>query len=337
MIEIKKRVNEIYCEDISQLSSFLQEQKYPIVIRGLVKQWPIVKASESSEASVEQYLRQLYHGVPISTYEGPPSIGHRYFYDESLTSKNFTHIQTSLDKLLDNINACKNNSDASSFYMGSTTADYCLPNFTVENPLPMGDLDPLISLWIGNQTRVAAHYDVPDNIACVAAGKRRFIVFPPEQLPNLYIGPIDHTPAGQSISLVDFHQPDFDKFPRFKDAIAEAQMAELAAGDAIFIPSMWWHHVEGLSSLNVLVNYWWRETPKYLGQPMDALHHALLTIRDLPIEQRKAWQGLFEHYIFNYDENKVAHIPEAARGILNPLEELNARKLRSLLMNNLNR
>ena len=57
--------------------------------------------------------------------------------------------------------------------------------------------------------------------------------------------------------MVDFANPDFEKYPRFREAIAAGQMAELEPGDAVFIPAMWWHHVEGLSAFNTLVNYWW--------------------------------------------------------------------------------
>src|SRR5690606_11713964 len=136
----------------------------------------------------------------------------------------------------------------------------------------------LFSVWVGNRTRIAAHQDVPDNIACVAVGHRRFTVFPPEQLRNLYIGPLDLTPAGQAVSLVDFAAPDHARFPRFAEALRHAQVAELGPGDAIFIPSLWWHHVEGLDSFNVLLNYWWRRTPDYLDSPMNALMLALMSV-----------------------------------------------------------
>jgi len=108
-------------------------------------------------------------------------------------------------------------------------------------------------------------------------------------------------------------------------------------GDALFIPSMWWHHVEALDALNILVNYWWRDVPAYLGTPLDALNHALLSIRDLPEEQRAVWRDVFEHYVFNAGDATAAHIPEAARGVLSPITDDAARRLRALLIRNLNR
>jgi hypothetical protein len=141
-------------------------------------------------------------------------------------------------------------------------------------------------------------------------GQRRFTVFPPEQVENLYVGPWDLTPAGQPISLVDMHQPDLDQFPRFSQAWAQAQVAELNPGDAIYLPGMWWHQVESLSAINGLVNYWWSETPTVFGAPMDAFNHALLSIKQLPSAQRRAWKALFDAYVFNEDEDSLDHMPE---------------------------
>jgi hypothetical protein len=61
----------------------------------------------------------------------------------------------------------------------------------------------------------------------------------------------------------------------------------------MFIPSMWWHHIEALAPFNVLINYWWRQSPDYMDTPTNALMAAFLTMRDLPKEQRKAWQEIF--------------------------------------------
>jgi len=157
------------------------------------------------------------------------------------------------------------------------------------------------------------------------------------KLANLYVGPIDFTPAGQSVSLVDLARPDFAKFPKFAQALAHARVADLEPGDAIFIPSMWWHHVEALDSFNVLVNYWWRQSPEHMDSPINALMMAMMSVRDLPKEQRRAWQHLFDHYVFAADEHTAEHIPKPARGGLLPLDPDAARVLRARLLKNLNR
>ena len=201
-----------------------------------------------------------------------------------------------------------------------------------DNHFDMGNRKPMESIWIGTKSRIAAHNDFPDNLAFVAAGRRRFTVFPPSQFRNLYIGPVDNTPAGRAISMVDFHNPDYSKYPKFKDALKAGLMVELEPGDAIHIPSMWWHHVEGLEPFNVLVNYWWRETPQYLGGPQNALNHAMMAIRDLPDDEKSHWRDVFDYYVFNNDESVTDHIPEHGRGVLGPMTAQNASKIRSFLI-----
>jgi hypothetical protein len=162
-------------------------------------------------------------------------------------------------------------------------------------------------------------------------------LFPPEQLANLYIGPLDFTPAGQAISLVDLVNPDLQRFPKFAEAARHAQVAELGPGDALFIPSMWWHHIEALDSFNVLVNYWWRQSPAFMDSPIGALMYAIMTVRDLPKEQRDAWFNLFRHYVFEADDQTAAHIPAGARRSLSPMDADTARDIRARLLQRLNR
>ena len=66
---------------------------------------------------------------------------------------------------------------------------------------------------------------------------RRFTLFAPELVDRLYIGPLDLTPAGQPISLVDLAAPDLARFPRFAEALPQAQVVTLEPGDALFIPA----------------------------------------------------------------------------------------------------
>jgi len=337
MLAAANTIEEIAGTDPQSLSEELLARTQPAVLRGLVSSWPVARAGRESAAATDAYLRRFYKDATVNAMLGAPEIGGRFFYSEDLSGFNFKAVRTKLDTVLDEIARQSKAEIPPAIYVGSTTVDTCLPGFRAENDLALGNRQPLVSIWLGNRTRIAAHHDLPDNIACVVAGRRRFTLFPPEQLENLYIGPLDFTPAGQAISLVDFARPDFTKFPQFAAALQHAQVAELGPGDAIFIPSMWWHHIESLDALNVLVNYWWRRSPAFMDSPMSALMLAILTVRDLPPEQLKAWQNLFRHYVFEADEHTTAHIPPQARRVLGPMDAEAARELRARLLQRLNR
>jgi len=309
----------------------------PLLLRGLVANWPMVAAARNSPQAAIDYLRRWYVDATVNAMLGAPEIDGRFFYNEALDGFNFQPMRVRLDAVLDELETQLATPRPPALYVGSTTIDGALPGFRAENDVDLGARDPLASIWIGNRTRISAHYDLPDNLACIAAGHRRFTLFPPGQQHNLYVGPIDLTPAGQPISLVDFAKPDLARFPRFAEALEHAQVAELEPGDAIFVPSMWWHHVEALDSFNVLVNYWWRQSPDWMDTPNNALMHALMTVRDLPPAQRAAWAELFRHYVFEAGDDTAAHIPPAARGLLAPLDDNASRMVRAQLLKRLNR
>ncbi len=319
------------------LSDARLRDMHPWVHRGLVSHWPMAQAGKRSAADAVAYLKSTWRGQLAGLFLAPPEVGGRFFYNDSFTGMNFSREKAPFDQLLDVLLKLAGDPQPPALYLGSTEIDSFLPPFRATNDLPFGDRNPLASIWLGNRTTTAAHYDLPDNIACVVAGRRRFTLFPPEQLPNLYVGPLDLTPAGQPISLVDMAQPDFDRFPRFAQALEHAQVAELEPGDALFIPSMWWHQVESLEPFNVLVNYWWRQSPAYLDSPIGALMAALLTLRELPPHQREIWRDMFDHYVFRHTDETVAHIPPHARSAMAPIDENGARHLRQALINRFNR
>src|SRR5262249_15981885 len=106
----------------------------------------------------------------------------------------------------------------------------CLPGFAGENRLGCidGRIPPRILL--GNAITEPTHLGQWNNIGCVVSGRRRFTLFPPEQAANLYIGPLDFAPTGAPMSLVSLRDPDFSRFPRFREALTAAQSAELEPG-----------------------------------------------------------------------------------------------------------
>lgn len=322
--------------DREALDARLAGAREPFVARGVAADWPLVAAGRESGAAARAYLAAHARDRAFPVNIGEPGGGDRLFYDAAM-AMNFRMATGPLGPILEGIGANEDKHDAPVIYLSSVDMGDYFDGLREANRLPLGDRRPIESIWIGTRTRIAAHNDVPHNLAVCAAGRRRFTLFPPEQLANLYTGPLENTPAGRPVSMIDFRDPDFAAYPRFHDALEHAQVAELGPGDAIFIPSLWWHHVEGLAGFNVLVNYWWRDTPAFLGNPEDAMLHAILAVRDLPPEDRARWRALFDHYVFADAEAAAAHLPETARGILGPLTQESAGRIRAKLLRGLSR
>lgn len=311
----------------------------PVVLRGIARDWALVQAGLRSPQEALAYLRGFDAGLPVQYSFGGPEIEGRPFYNDDFTQLNFEVRRGLLTQVLDEIADSFDAPKPPTYYVASLLIERALPGFAQANDAGLAGqgIDASASIWIGNRVTASCHYDTPDNLACCAVGRRRFTLFPPEQIDNLYPGPLEPTPGGQVVSVVDFERPDFERHPRFRDALASAQTAELEPGDAIFIPSMWWHHVRSLEPFNVLVNYWWRSVPSFLSSPLPALQHAMWALRDLPEREKKAWAKIFEYYVFGPGERAGQHLPDAARGELAPFDEMQARRTRAQLLGRLNR
>ena len=329
-------VEERQASSPAALSDLLDSADRPFVVRGLVRDWPLIEAGRTSPRAAREYLLERARPAPFTVTIGQPGRDGRLFYDDDY-AMNFRTAKGRLADIFRGFDDNEGRSDAPAIYLTSVDMKLFFDGLVEDNPSPVADREPLESIWIGTDTRIAAHNDFPRNLACCAVGRRRFTIFPPEQFANLYIGPLENTPAGRAVSMVDFHAPDFGAYPRFADALRHALVVELEPGDAVYIPTMWWHHVEGLEPFNILVNYWWRDTPAFLGQPQEALNHAILALRDLPRQERAFWRQLFDHYVFDNPPEVTEHIPEKARGILAPLTAEGAGSIRAFLLRALNR
>ncbi|WP_428848166.1 cupin-like domain-containing protein [Shewanella ulleungensis] len=316
----------------------IEQADKPIVFKGLCRHWPLVQAGLESAEKALDYLRQFYQGSTVTAYYLAPEEQGRVFYNQQLDGFNYQAGRLDFNQLINRLQQENASSTPAGIYMGSTDIHQFLPGLGEQNSLNLHPINPLTSIWLGNKTKVAAHFDFPLNLACNVVGKRTFTLFPPEQISNLYVGPMEFAPGGQDISMVDVEHPDFERFPKFQQALDASLTAELNPGDVLFIPSMWWHHVRGIDDINVLITHWWRDTPGYLGRPNNALQHSILSLRSLPKAQRQAWKAMFNHYIFDHDDVDDSYIPDNAKGMLTkPLDELNARKLRADLINKLKR
>lgn len=327
-------IDEILCTT-SRVPEFIYSLTEPIVLRGLVSKWPLVEQSLISNKAAVAYINKTYNGQPVNAFMAKPESNGRIFYNETLDGFNFIQSKVYLDDVLNKIIEIAELHKPPTYYVGSLKIDTILPSLANANQLSLNYCDARQSIWLGNHSVIAPHYDIPDNLACCVIGARKFTLFPPEQQDNLYVGPLDFTPAGQPISMVDVLQPDLNKYPKFKQAMNNARTTTLQPGDAIFIPSMWWHSVESQSALNGLINYWWRTTPNFLGDPSLSLVHAMLSIKHLPVEQKTAWKNIFDNYVFSQPEDFYDHLPPTIKNLQANMTEITARKIRSHIINKL--
>jgi len=314
MFEELHRTDEISASDPESAISEVLSGGRPTVIRGAARDWPLVRAALRSDEAAVAYLNRFYNGQPVNTIVAPPSAHGRFFYQGDTKQLNFQRSAQQLSSVLSGLLQLKKSDQSPAIAMQAILVAECLPALEAENPNSLVPKGTPARLWIGNRVTVAPHFDVSDNVACVIAGRRRFILFPPEQTPNLYPGPMDETPANVSISMVSLDRPELDRFPRYHEAMEAALGAELQPGDAIYIPYLWWHGVQSLGSFNILMNYWWSRNEVASRHPYwSFLHLAYSLYRDMPAEQRQAWRALYDHYVFQTGGDPTEALPPGQR------------------------
>jgi hypothetical protein len=303
----------------------------PVVFRGIADHWPLVQRQADSAAAIAEYLRTFNPGTQVEWLAGEPKIKGRFFYNDAMNGMNFRRVRGTFAEALTLLLRHFANPVPPALVLQALPIAVHLPQFDLQHQLDLPPPESQPTMWIGNASTVAAHLDFNDNIACVAHGRRRFMLFPPEQLENLYVGPLEFTPQGVPISLVDVHNPDLVRYPRFEQAAAAAQVAELEAGDAIFIPYMWWHSVRSLEPFNILINYWWNAVRRPVIAPFHSLLHGVIAMANLPSSQRDVWKRFFDHYVFQVRGDPAAHILEERRGVLGSLSPEHAAQFTAVL------
>lgn len=322
--------------DRADFDAEIRRAAQPVVLRGLAAEWPAVRAARESDEALIAYLKRFSHDNAVGAIVGTPEIQGRFFYNEDLSGLNFTSGRSPLTPFLDRLLRDRGTPAPYAMAVQSIPAPDLLPGFAEQNGNALVDRAVVPRLWLGNAIRVATHYDLMENIGVVVAGRRRFTLFPPKQVANLYMGPFEVTPAGTPVSMVDPDAPDLERYPRFAQALTHAQTATLEPGDALYIPFHWWHAVASLSDVNMLCNYWWNPA-QAMASPYDALLLALYALRPLPDDQRAVWRTMFEHLVFQTEGDPVAHLPAAVRGVLGAPDRAGFERMRAMLLQSLGR
>jgi hypothetical protein len=325
------RTPHYYDVDAGRFRNEILPAGKPAILKGLVADWPAVVAGRRSDEALVAYLDAMDSGAPVNVLSASANIDGRFFYSPDLRGLNFERDDMPLARALAALLELRPVVRPPAIAVQSTPTPGLLPGFAEANRLALVGPEVAPRIWIGNAITTATHFDMSYNIACAVAGRRRFTLFPPDQLKNLYLGPFDFTPAGPPVSLVDVARPDLDRYPAYATALAAAEVAELEPGDAIYIPYCWFHNVESLDPFTVLINYWWSETPALLGPPLTALVHAMASVRGLPPVEREVWREMFDHFVFETHGDPAAHLPPDRRGPLGEMTPQHVARLRAVL------
>lgn len=315
----------------SEFEENIRAQNRPIVIRGLFKDWPVVKAALKSDKDCADYIcgfgDDSLHRVALlaNKFDG------RVHYNETVDGVNFTWETASLREYFDVLFAEAQSPKPMSVALQSLQIQNRLEGFNEANPRKFAPKHAVPHMWIGNRLKVATHADTVDNLACCVAGKRRFTIFPPEEVSNLYVGPLHFTPAGPPISMVHLDAPDFEKYPKFRTALESAQYVDLLPGDAVYLPFRWYHHVESFEDFNILVNYWWSDARKDIGSALGAFLQSLTSLSTLPPHERAAWAHIFDHFVFHRNGDPWEHLPEHAKSIFAKADPKDRAEIRETL------
>lgn len=337
------RVKEVAGLDMEAVDfSKLIDAGAPIILKGVFKDRSLVVEGKKSPQAAMAHVRQYHSGRPLVTFITPPEHQGRFFYNADMTGMNFQSKDLPIETFFEKTVAPVSAKDAFGCYAGSTDIQSFFPGMIEREGLALPDKlfnvhKPLSSIWMGNRTTAAIHYDMSNNAAACMVGRRRFTLFPPSQIENLYPGPIFPTPAGQVVSMVDLNVPDFELYPKFQRALEHAQVAELEPGDMLVYPALWWHQVEALDDFNILINYWWNVADPHMDTPMNVILYAMLALRDRPDAEKQAWKNVFDYYIFGDAEQPRSHLPKSVQGPIGDMDTQTARRLRMHLLAKLNR
>jgi len=318
------------------------DQGVPRVFKGALNESRLVQSAKQSSKAAMSFLAPFASDAPLLYYRADADQKSRFFYDDELNGVNFKTGRYFFDEFCSSLEQENAAANGDSIYVGSADLERHFPGLISSDGLGLPtqkfpSSPPLIGIWLGNQTTAVTHYDVSNNIAACMTGKRRFTLFPPDQIANLYPGPLEPTPGGQVVSMVNLNSPDFDRFPNFKAALEQAQVADLEPGDVLVYPAMWWHQVESFSDFNVLINYWWNTSDVFIDDPMNTLLHGLLSLRDRPQHEKDAWRSVFDYYVFGDAQLAREHLPKHIRGALDSFDASSARRHRAKLLKKFNR
>ena len=211
----------------------------PIVITGMINDWPAMKLWDMN------YLISHFGDINTNTIKTDQGVTKPEIY--STTSL----IKTPLKEAVTAISSMRDSDDRSAIissiegFPSSFNNDFIIPAYCKNGKFLRS------TFFVGPEGMVTPmHQDMPENLYAMISGEKRITLFAPSSpvYPNSFFSKIPN------FSRIDPEHPDLLIFPRF--AKAQAYVTDLKAGELLFLPSFWWHHVRNLEP-SIALNFWW--------------------------------------------------------------------------------
>ncbi|XP_055351200.1 tRNA wybutosine-synthesizing protein 5-like [Paramacrobiotus metropolitanus] len=295
----------------------IQAQRQPAVLRGI----PIGACAEKWTAA---YLaQQVGRDKPVSVHES--SSNRLRFLD-----KNFVYRVMPFGAFIDAALTSSEGDAQNKFYYYRALADdarnvpsdfrrdfpklaldFVLPDFLEPETvfscvLRCGSAN--LGLWL--------HYDVLDNVLIQIRGRKRAVLFDPEDFDHLYM-------QGDKSPIFDAENVDLERFPKFRNATK--WVCTLEEGDMLFIPAFWMHYMVA-EEFSIAVNVFWHNLPKELYDSKDTygnkellpyfrasqgLDRALKQLENLPREYRRFYARMLKAKLDKYLTDSASESPKS--------------------------
>ncbi|MEW6775593.1 MAG: cupin-like domain-containing protein [Bdellovibrionota bacterium] len=230
-------VEEIHPPFPADIEIIRMDMKSPAVLRGYARDWPALAKWNG------EYFRNEFSDtrVPIASY-----VGGRVNFLEGVG------VDYSELPLGDMLQATRQ--ESRSFAIGAPLERFpARLREDLRRPAVCED-----AAWVRSKVFISPggigaplHRDIPHNIYVQIAGRKKWILFSPADNANVYPYPLfSKLPA---FARADAETPDFGRFPCLRDA--RPWECVLEPGDALLLPSFFWHQTRALD-FSISVNFW---------------------------------------------------------------------------------
>lgn len=223
----------------------LWKQYQPFLIEGVAEYW-----NGCQNWSNDYLLKKCGHKIiPVSFFTKKYLDNSNYVLHETYNNKEEMKLKDYVDIISEN----KKEIDLK--YMSEVDFEKYLPELTSDINYPeYFSTKPFIFFWLGSFGKTTTlHFDQAHNIFAQIRGRKRIILYSPSNYLSFY-PPLGESGTYANFSKVNPITPNLELFPKFP--LQDKIEIIIKAGEMLYIPPLWWHHVTGIDE-NISLSFWY--------------------------------------------------------------------------------